>query len=98
MTRIKKGILTTIIVYLSIYIVTVIFFIFTQEKFFFHPEKLQKDYKYNFPGKYEELNILAADDSVLNGIIFKADTAKGLIFFLHGNSRSLREFIEISQT
>ena len=97
MTRIKKGILTTIIVYLSIYIVTVIFFIFTQEKFFFHPEKLQKDYKYNFPGKYEELNILAADDSVLNGIIFKADTAKGLIFFLHGNSRSLREFIEISK-
>jgi uncharacterized protein len=97
MSRVKKGILTTIIVYLSIYIATVILFIFTQDKFFFHPEKLQKDYKYNFPGKYEELNIIAADDSVLNGIIFKADTAKGLIFFLHGNSRSLREFIEISK-
>jgi alpha/beta superfamily hydrolase len=97
MTRVKKGLLTAAIIYVSIYLITVVFFIFTQEKFFFHPEKLQKDYNYNFPGKWEEMNIPAADDTVLNGIIFKADSSKGLIFFLHGNSRSLREFIEISK-
>jgi alpha/beta superfamily hydrolase len=97
MTPVKKGILRAIIVYVTIYIVTVIFFIFTQEKFFFHPEKLPKDYKFNFPNKYEELSIKAADDSVLNGVIFKADTSRGLIFFLHGNSRSMNEFREISK-
>jgi uncharacterized protein len=97
MTPVKKGLLTTIIVYFSIYLVTVVFFVFTQEKFFFHPEKLQKDFKFNFKTNFEELNILVADSTLLNGILFKADTSKGLIFYLHGNVGSLREFGKIAK-
>jgi uncharacterized protein len=98
MTKVKKGILTAIIVYVCIYIVTVIFFIFTQDKFFFHPERLKKDYKFNFPVKFEELNISAADDTVLNGVLFKADSAKGLVFYLHGNGGCIKEFSHIVKT
>jgi alpha-beta hydrolase superfamily lysophospholipase len=97
MTRVKKGLLTTIVVYFTIYILTVTFFVFTQEKFFFHPEKLQKNYKYNFKTKFEELNFLAADDTLLNGILFKADSSKGLIFYLHGNAGSLKSYDQIAR-
>ena len=40
MNQVKKGILRAVIVYAGIYIVTVVFFVFSQEKFFFNPEKL----------------------------------------------------------
>jgi pimeloyl-ACP methyl ester carboxylesterase len=98
MTPVKKGILITLAVYFSIYIITVIFFVFTQERAFFHPEKLNKNYKFNFPEKFEEINIKAADDSVLNGIIFKADSSKGLVFYLHGNGGCIKEFTDIPKT
>ena len=97
MTPVKKGVFTAIIIYAGIYIVTVVFFVFNQEKFFFHPEKLQKDFKFNFAMEFKELNILAADSAILNGVIFKADTSKGLIFYLHGNAGSLKGYGEIAK-
>jgi pimeloyl-ACP methyl ester carboxylesterase len=97
MSRVKKGVLTTIMIYASIYIVTVVFFIFYQEKFFFNPEILQKDFKFNFTMEFKELNIIASDGAVLNGIIFKADTSEGLVFYLHGNGGCLKEFGEIAK-
>jgi uncharacterized protein len=98
MTRVRKGLLTAVLVYVGIYIITVVFFVFTQDKFFFHPEKLNKDYKFSFPVKFEELNIMAADSTVLNGVIFKADSSKGLIFYLHGNGGCIKEFTNITGT
>jgi alpha-beta hydrolase superfamily lysophospholipase len=97
MNRVKKGVIRAMITYAGIYIVTVVFFIFTQEKFFFNPEKLQKDFKFNFPMEFKELNIKVADGATLNGIIFKADTSKGLVFYLHGNGGCLKEFGEIAK-
>jgi uncharacterized protein len=97
MTRVKRGILTVIIIYTGIYLVVVQFFYFHQEKFLFHPEKLQKNFKFNFPMEFKELNILTSDSTVLNGIIFKADTSRGLIFYLHGNAGCLKEFGEIAK-
>lgn len=97
MTRVKKGVFTAIIIYAAIYIVTVAFFFFNQEKFFFHPQKLQKDFKFKFPMEFKELNILTPDSTILNGIIFKADTSKGLIFYLHGNAGSLKEYGETAK-
>jgi pimeloyl-ACP methyl ester carboxylesterase len=97
MNRVKKGVIRAMIIYASIYIVTVVFFIFTQEKFFFNPEKLQKEFKFNFTMDFKELNIKAADGATLNGIIFKADSSKGLVFYLHGNGGCLKEFGEIAK-
>jgi pimeloyl-ACP methyl ester carboxylesterase len=97
MTRVKKGVLKAIVIYAGIYIVTVVFFTFSQEKFFFNPEKLQKEFKFNFTMEFKELNIIAADGAILNGIIFKADTSRGLVFYLHGNGGCLKEFEEIAK-
>lgn len=97
MARIIRGIIIAVFVYLCIYLITVIFFVFTQEKFFFHPEKLQKDYRFNFETKFMELNILTPDGTSLNGILFKADSSKGVVFYLHGNAGSVKNFNEIAR-
>lgn len=62
---------------------------FFQEKLIFFPEKLDKDYKFVFPQRFEEITIQADDHEILHGLLFKSKNAKGLIFYLHGNAGSL---------
>jgi len=71
---------------------------FLQEKLIFFPEKLDKDFKFSFDRKFEEINIKTADNLLLHGLLFKADTSKGLIFHLHGNAGSLRTWGEVAKT
>ncbi len=59
---------------------------------------LAKNFKFNFPDKFEEKFINTKDDVELNGILFKADSAKGLIFYLQGSNNALNKWGEISQT
>ncbi len=60
-----------------------------QEKLIFFPDKLDKNFKFNFYQKFEEISIKTEDDKLLNGLLFKSDSVKGLIFYLHGNAGSL---------
>ncbi len=71
---------------------------FLQEKLIFFPEKLDKDFKFSFDNKFEEINIKTVDSLLLHGLLFKADTSKGLIFYLHGNAGSLRTWGEVAKT
>jgi pimeloyl-ACP methyl ester carboxylesterase len=68
-----------------------------QEKLIFFPEKLRKDYQFEFSGVFEEINIGMKDGILLNGILFRSDSSRGLIFYLHGNAGSLRGWGEISE-
>jgi pimeloyl-ACP methyl ester carboxylesterase len=67
-----------------------------QEKLIFFPEKLKRDYRFGLSGTFEELNIRMEDGVFLNGIHFRSDSSKGLIFYLHGNAGSLRGWGEIA--
>jgi len=49
----------------------------------FFPEKLSRDFKFSFPGKFEEIKIQTADNKLLDGVLFKSDSSKGVIFYLH---------------
>lgn len=69
-----------------------------QEKLIFFPVKLEKNYKFCFNQNFEEINIKTKDNTLLNGILFKAVTSKGLIFYLHGNAGSLNTWGEIAKT
>jgi pimeloyl-ACP methyl ester carboxylesterase len=60
-----------------------------QEKLIFFPEKLDKNYKFQFRQHFEEKNILTPEGIKLNCLLFKADSSKGVIFYLHGNGGSL---------
>ena len=69
---------------------------FLQEKLIFFPQKLDKDYRFTFQQRFEEVNIPTEDDQVLHGLLFKTEKPKGLIFYLHGNAGSLAGWGEVA--
>lgn len=81
-----------------IYIIVCILLYFFQETLIFAPQKLSKDHEYHFNADFQEMNLQTNDNEVLNGILFKADSSKGLIFYLHGNGGSLDSWGKISKT
>ncbi|GAA3520087.1 alpha/beta fold hydrolase [Aquimarina addita] len=71
---------------------------FLQEKLIFFPQQLEKNYQFNFGQNVDELNFKASDGTLLNGLLFKADNTKGLIFYLHGNAGSLSSWGNVAKT
>ncbi len=69
-----------------------------QEKLIFFPDKLNENFKFNFDQKFEEISIKTEDDKLLNGLLFKSDSVKGLIFYLHGNAGSLNSWGDLAKT
>ena len=92
----KKLIYYTFILFVIIGLFTYGIIYFYQEKLIFHPDKLETNFKYNFEGNYEEQFFKMEDGTQLNGLLFKADSSKGLIFYLHGNAGSLETWGEIA--
>ena len=66
----------------------VIFIYFNQEKILFYPQKLPVDYSFNYID-HEEIYITLEDSTRVHGLLFKADSSKGLVFYLHGNAGSV---------
>ncbi|HEY9116552.1 MAG TPA: alpha/beta fold hydrolase, partial [Roseivirga sp.] len=73
---------------LFVYLVGFALLFLLQEKFIFLGDELPADYQYEFKASFEELN-LENGDAQLNALHFKADSAKGLILYFHGNQGNL---------
>lgn len=83
---------------LTLYVIVCgLLFVF-QDKLIFFPQKLTKHHQFNFPQKFEEINIRTADQKLLHGLLFKTEISKGLIFYLHGNAGSLDGWGEVAET
>ena len=80
------------------YIVLCVFLYYFQEKLIFFPQRLSKSHQFKFDEKFDEMNIKSSDGALLNGLLFKADNSKGLIFYLHGNAGSLSLWGEVAKT
>jgi pimeloyl-ACP methyl ester carboxylesterase len=80
-----------------LYLIICVGMYFIQEKILFHPKKLEANYVFNFDQKFEELNIPAEDGKKINGLLLKCDSAKGLVFYLHGNAGALDTWGEIGK-
>ena len=93
----KKILLRIIVVLFVLYILICGLLFFFQEKIIFSSERLDKNFKFSFAQKFEEINIKTKDGKFLNGLLFRADSAKGLIFYLHGGEGSVREWGGIAQ-
>lgn len=89
MSVVKFIISRLILLVLSIYTIYIGYIYFNQAEMVFIANKLPQDYKFEFNQKFEELNIPSYDGVKLNGLLFKVDDPKGLIFYLHGNAGSL---------
>lgn len=88
--KLLKFILIRLIAFTVIlYLFAMIYLYFNQESLIFRPSILAKDYKFRFNSDFEELNIPSFDKTNLNGLLFKTENAKGLVFYLHGNAGAL---------
>jgi len=82
----------------GLYIILCGLLYFFQEKFIFFPQKLHKNYQFEFGQKFDELNIKSTDGKVINGLLFTVDNSKGLIFYLHGNAGCLSSWGDVAKT
>lgn len=73
----------------GLYLIFLAYLWFNQERLIFHPYPLEKDYQFAFDSSFEELDIPSYDNNKLNGLLFKTEKPKGLIFYLHGNAGAL---------
>ena len=79
-------ILVIVIVYAGI----ALLFYFLQDFFFFRPEILPQDFKYEYPFPFEEKHFDLPDGGRINAIWFKVPNRLGVVYFLKGNSRSIK--------
>lgn len=83
--------------FLIVYVLIIFYIYFNQVGLIFHNSKLPKDFKFNYQQKFEEVNIPSFDGTILNGLLFKAQNSKGLVFYLHGNAGTLETWGEIAK-
>ena len=73
------------------YVVVSVLLYFLQDYFMFKPEKLPADFQYDYENQEtEEYNIETRDGANINGLRFKAREPKGIVFYLKGNSKSIK--------
>lgn len=76
---------------IAIYVVVSVLLYFLQDYFMFKPEKLPADFQYDYENQeIEEYNIETRDGANINGLRFKAKEPKGIVFYLKGNSKSIK--------
>ncbi|MBF4486397.1 alpha/beta fold hydrolase [Flavobacterium sp. CSZ] len=83
--------------FVIIYVIIVSYVYFNQVDMVFQSSKLPKDYQFDYQHKFEELNITSFDGAKLNGLLFKAENSKGLVFYLHGNAGTLETWGKIAK-
>jgi len=78
------------LIILAVYLVIALIFYFLQDYFFFRPEILPKHFEYKYPFPFEEVNFEMEDGGRINGLHFKVPNSRGVIFYLKGNSKSIK--------
>ncbi|MFA6401532.1 MAG: alpha/beta hydrolase [Salinivirgaceae bacterium] len=68
----------------------------SQEKMLFFPQTLPSDYKFQFNHPFTDYFFKVDEKTNLNGVLFQADSCKGLIFYLHGNAGSINSWGNIA--
>lgn len=63
-----------------------------QEYLIFYPEKLSEKHIFKFNQPFEEFTIQTPDKENINVLMFKAENAKGLVYYHHGNAGSLEHW------
>ena len=84
--------LSTLLTVAIIYIVISIALYYLQDYALFKPEKLPKDFQFNYENQdIEEYNMVTRDGATLNGVLFKAKgNPRGVVLYLKGNSKSIK--------
>lgn len=84
MKTFKKIILWLLAIVAVLYVSVCIWFYTAQDKAIFKTVKRPPNYQYQFDHQFEERQISMKDNVKLSGLLFKADSARGLILWLPG--------------
>jgi len=80
-----------LLIVLGIYLGFSLMLYFLQDYLMFKPEKLPKDFEFYYENQeIEEYNVETRDGAIINGLRFKAKNPKGVVFYLKGNSKSIK--------
>lgn len=82
---------------LAFYGLLCIVFYTLQDFFFFRPEILPRNFKYQYAFPFDEVHFEMEDGGYINGLHFQVPNAKGVVFYLKGNSRSLKGWAKFAK-
>ncbi len=89
-----KKILKSLVILIVILVVLAFSYLYQkQEELIFHPTKLEQSHRFDFDIPFEERSFTTNDGVALNGVHFKVPEPKGLVFYLHGNSGSIQDYL-----
>ncbi|AWG23496.1 alpha/beta hydrolase [Flavobacterium faecale] len=96
--KVVKFLVCTVVPFVGVlYALLLVYVYYNQTSMIFHTEKLPANYKFDYPQKFEEINTKSFDNVNLNGLLFRAENPKGLVFYLHGNAGTLGTWGSISK-
>ena len=79
------------LIVLVVYVTISVLLYFLQDFIMFKPEKLPADFQFHYENQeIEEYNVETRDGATINGLRFKAQNPKGVVFYLKGNSKSIK--------
>ncbi len=80
-----------LLILLAVYLLISILIYILQDYLMFKPEKLPADFQFYYENQEtEEYNIETRDGATINGLRFKSREPKGVVFYLKGNSKSIK--------
>lgn len=81
-----------LIILLIAYIVVSVVLYYLQDYMLFKPEKLSKDFQFNYDNQeFKEYNLETRDGAIINGIrFFPKGESNGVVLYLKGNSKSIK--------
>ena len=84
--------ISTIVTILIIYIAISIALYYLQDYMLFKPEKLPKDFQFDYENQVtKEYNLETRDGAIINGLrFFPKGESKGVVLYLKGNSKSIK--------
>jgi len=84
--------ISTLFLIIGIYIVISLALYYVQDYMLFKPEKLPKDFQFDYENQQtKEYNLETRDGAIINGLrFFPKDESKGVVLYLKGNSKSIK--------
>ena len=90
--KLFRRLLRILVAFIVLYVCTLVFFYLRQERFFFNPKHLEKEYTFQFDEPFEELNIKVDSETFLNALLFKSENSKGVVLYFHGNAGAIHDW------
>ena len=82
---------TILLILLGVIVLILLFVYYFQDRFIFQPERLSKDFRFKYKNQeVEEYNIKIKEGVEINGLHFKSENPKGVVYYLKGNSKSIK--------